>query len=89
MTILGVIRGATSSQCRVGKRAAIYLGVVQSGIRVACKMPIPAILFTWQGGRSAKQKRVISRDARGLVPGMQGDGFASELGGIMEVAVWL
>ena len=22
-------------------------------------------------------------------PGMQGDGFASELGGIMEVAVWL
>ena len=25
----------------------------------------------------------------GSVPGMQGDGFASEPGGIMEVAMWL
>ena len=40
-------------------------------------MPILAILFTRQGGRPTK------------VPGMQGDGFASETGGIMEVAVWL
>jgi hypothetical protein len=29
------------------------------------------------------------QDARGSVPGMQGDGFASEPGGIMEVAMWL
>jgi hypothetical protein len=35
-------------------------------------------------------KRAISRDARGSVPGMQGDGFASEPGGIMmQVVVWL
>jgi hypothetical protein len=27
--------------------------------------------------------------AKGLVTGMQGDGFASKLGGIMELAVWL
>ena len=39
--------------------------------------------------RPSKHKRVISRNARGSVPVMQGDGFASELGGIMEVAVWL
>ena len=31
----------------------------------------------------------IPQDARGLVPRMQGDGFASKPGGIMEVAVWL
>ena len=36
-----------------------------------------------------KHKVVISLDAKGLVPGMQGDGFASEPGGIMEVAMWL
>ena len=51
-------------------------------------MPTSAILFTtpW---RPTKHKRVISQDAQGLVPGMQGDGFASKPGGIMEVAVWL
>ena len=52
-------------------------------------MPILAILFTRQGGRPTKHKRVIFRDAKGSVPGMQGDGFASEPGGIMEVAMWL
>ena len=30
-----------------------------------------------------KHKMAISLDAKGLVPGMQGDGFASEPGGIM------
>ena len=34
-------------------------------------------------------KGVISRHAKGLVLEMQGDGFASEPGGIMEVAMWL
>ena len=34
-------------------------------------------------------KGVSSQDARTSVPGMQGDGFASEPGGIMEVAMWL
>jgi hypothetical protein len=54
-------------------------------------MPILAILFTItpRRGKPTKHKKVISWDARGLVPGMQGDGFASEPGGIMEVAVWL
>ena len=42
-----------------------------------------------QGGRPTKHKGVISQDARGLDPGMQGDGFASERSGIMEVAMWL
>ena len=51
-------------------------------------MPTLAILLTNQGGRPTKHKRVIFRDARGSVPRMQGDGFASEMGGIMEVAVW-
>ena len=59
-------------------------------------MPILAILYTthpgggtlWpfytqsHGGRPTKHKR-------GLVPRMQGDGFASERSGIMEVAMWL
>ena len=35
-------------------------------------MPILAILFTRQGGRPTKHKRVISWDAMGLVPGIQG-----------------
>ena len=60
-------------------------------------MPILAILFTRQGGRPTKHKRVISRDARGLVPRIQGVRstgckvmiFASEPGGIMEVAARL
>jgi hypothetical protein len=34
-------------------------------------------------------KRFISREAKGSIYGMQGDDFASEPGGIMEVAVWL
>ena len=34
-------------------------------------------------------KRVISLDARGSILGTQGDGFTSELGGIMEVALFL
>ena len=50
-------------------------------------MPILAILFTKP--RSIKHKGVIPQDAKGLVPGMQGDGFASKLGGIMKVAMWL
>ena len=40
-----------------------------------------------KGGRPTKHKGVISRDARGLVPGMQGDGFASASCGIIEVAM--
>jgi hypothetical protein len=40
-----------------------------------------------RGGRPTKHKRVISQDTRGSIPGMQGDGFASEPGGIMEVAM--
>ena len=39
-------------------------------------MPILAILST-------KHKGISSRDARGSVPKMRDDGFASELGGIM------
>ena len=38
---------------------------------------------------SQSTKGVMSWDARGLVPKMQGDGFATEPGGIMEVAMWL
>ena len=52
-------------------------------------MPILAILFTNQEGRPTKHKGVISWEARGLVPKTQGDGFASELGEIMEVTMWL
>ena len=44
-------------------------------------MPILAILFI--------TSRIISQMQGGLVTGMQGDDFASEPGGIMEVAVWL
>jgi hypothetical protein len=40
-----------------------------------------------QRGRFTKHIGVISHDSRGLVRAMQGDGFASELGGIMEVAL--
>jgi hypothetical protein len=55
-------------------------------------MPILAPFYT-QGGwfypfYSQSTKGVGSWDARGLVPGMQGDSFANELGGIMEVAMW-
>ena len=42
-----------------------------------------------RGGRPIKHKRTIPPDARGLVPAMQGDGFASKPSGIMEVAAWL
>jgi hypothetical protein len=42
-----------------------------------------------QGGRLTKDKRVISHDAKGLIPKMQGEGSASEPGRIMEVAMWL
>ena len=34
-------------------------------------------------------KEVGPQSTKGSFPGMQGDGFASEPGGIMEVAVWL
>ena len=34
-------------------------------------------------------KEVSSQDARRSIPGMQGDGFASQPSGIMEVAMWL
>jgi hypothetical protein len=52
-------------------------------------MPILAILFTTPRRYAHKaQKGHFLGDARGLVPGMQGDGFAIEPGGIMEVAVW-
>ena len=34
-------------------------------------------------------KEIGPQSTIGLVPGMQGDGFASEPGGIVEVAVWL
>ena len=40
-----------------------------------------SILFT-------KSKRQAHKAQKGLVPGMQGDGFATELGGIMKVALW-
>jgi hypothetical protein len=60
-------------------------------------MPILAILFTTSkevGLQSTKAsfsgcKGFGYWDAKGSIPRMQGDGFASELGGIMEVAVWL
>ena len=34
-------------------------------------------------------KWVNPQDARGSIPRLQGNGFATELGGIMEVAMWL
>ena len=52
-------------------------------------MPIIAILFTRQGGNPTKHKKVFSRDAKGSVARIQGDSFASDPNGIMEVAVWL
>jgi len=50
-------------------------------------MPIIAIIFTTP--RRPKHKIIISWNARGLVPRMQGDGSTSKSSGIMEVAVWL
>ena len=63
-------------------------------------MPILAILYTEGNSSShyvhkAKEispqstKEIGSRDARGSVPMMHGDGFTSEPGGIMEVTMWL
>ena len=34
-------------------------------------------------------KWISPQDARGSIPRLQGDGFATELGGIMELAMWL
>ena len=34
-------------------------------------------------------KEVGPQSTKGSFPGMQGDGFAGEPGGIVEVAVWL
>ena len=51
---------------------------VQGGLSV----PILTILFT-------KSRRQAYKSQRGLVPRMQGDDFATELGGIMEVAMWI
>ena len=54
---------------------------------MACQCLLWAFYSQNQGGRPTKQKGVMYGDVRGLAPGMQGDGFASELGGIMEVAM--
>ena len=67
--------------------APLYLGLVEGGIRVACQCLLWPFYSQSQGGRSIKHKGVISWDARGLVLKMQVDGFASEVGGIMEVAM--
>ena len=58
-------------------------------------MPILAILCTARGGCSHYSHKVMeigpqsTKEVGTLVPKMQGDHFASELGGIMEVAMWL
>jgi hypothetical protein len=36
-----------------------------------------------------KAKEVGPQSTKGPFPGMQGDGFASEPGGIMDLAMWL
>ena len=36
-----------------------------------------------------KSQRLAHKAQRGLVPMLQGDGFASKLGGIVKVAMWL
>jgi hypothetical protein len=65
-------------------------------LRVVCQCLFEPFYSQRQGGRLTKHKRVISRmqgvwlpGCKGSVPGMQGDGFASEPGGIMDVAVGL
>ena len=56
-------------------------------------MPILAILYiVGERGYShlfTKSRRWAHKAQRGLVPKLQGDGFANEPGGIMEVAMWL
>ena len=68
-------------------------------------MPILAILYTYGGGGGVggvgggrgdasghsihKAKRVGPQSTKGVGPIIQGDGFASEPGGIIEVAMWL
>ena len=63
-------------------------------------MPILVILYTTQGGEwvggegySHSIHKFMeggpTKHKEGLVPMIQGDGFASELGGIMKVAMWL
>ena len=52
-------------------------------------MPALGILFTKPRWSILEIKWVGSHDARGLVPAMQGDGFATEQGRIMKVAMWL
>ena len=53
-------------------------------------MPFLAILFAKAKEVSPQSpKGSFPRVQGGLVPKMPGDGFASELGGIVEVVVWL
>jgi hypothetical protein len=54
-------------------------------------MPILAMLYiTWGRNNRAKFIEVGPQSTKGVgIPKMQGDGFASEPGGIMEVAMWL
>jgi hypothetical protein len=40
-------------------------------------------------GPQSTNKEIGCRHKRGLVPGMEGDNFASEPGGMMKVAMWL
>ena len=63
-------------------------------VKGALFMPTLATLYTARGGYSHsnhnhKVTEVGPQSIKGLVPMMQGDGFASELGGIMEVTMWL
>ena len=59
-------------------------------------MPILAILYTARGRcyshsihKVTKEGPQCTKGVGTLVPKMQGDGFTSELGGIMEVVTWL
>ena len=52
-------------------------------------MPFLAIQFTKPRKYVHKAQWGHFPGCKGLVPKMQGDDFASEPGGIMEVAMWL
>ena len=92
--VLGVISGATSYRsprppCRVGNRLHSISGWFKMGLGwLVNAYSSHSIHNTKEVGPQSTQGS-FPWDARGLVPGMQGDGFASEPGGIMEVAVWL
>ena len=84
MTVLGAISGDTSYRpplppCTVGNKLHSISGWFKVGL--GC------LVNAYSNHSLHNTKEVGPQSTHGSFPGMQGDGFASEPGGIIEVAV--